>query len=129
VVLLVFNGLPRMLVAGPVFACLVMALAPIERRRLLAVPKSLVLVREMSYTVYLSHLLVPGVVGRVCQWFGASSVSLLDNAPFAALMITAVLCYGWVGYRGFEKPVLDHVNAFVRRRFAGNTPGLEPVER
>jgi peptidoglycan/LPS O-acetylase OafA/YrhL len=32
-------------------------------------------------------------------------------------MMAAVLCYGWVGYRCFEKPVLDRSNDFSRRRF------------
>jgi len=28
-----------------------------------------------------------------------------------------VVCYGWVGYRFFEKPVLDWANEFCKRRF------------
>jgi peptidoglycan/LPS O-acetylase OafA/YrhL len=71
----------------------------------------------MSYTVYLSHLLVLGVIGRVWQMLGAQPESLLDNVLFAALMMTAVLCYGRVGYRYFEKPMLDRSNEFSRRRF------------
>lgn len=71
----------------------------------------------MSYTVYLSHLLVLGVIGRVWQILGARPDSLLDNVLFSTLMMTTVLCYGWVGYRCFEKPVLDRFNDFSRRRF------------
>ena len=122
------HGLARMLVVGPVFACLVLALALLERRRLLTVPKPLVLVGDMSYTVYLSHLLVLGVIGRVWQWLGNSPVSLMDNMIFTALMVVAVLCYGWVGYRAFEMPVLDRANAFARQRFQA-TRRLQPLDR
>jgi exopolysaccharide production protein ExoZ len=74
-------------------------------------------------------LLVLGVIGRVWQRFGASSVSLIDNALFAVLMVAAVLCYGWVGYRAFEKPVLERTNAFARKRFGWDTLGPESVDR
>jgi peptidoglycan/LPS O-acetylase OafA/YrhL len=71
----------------------------------------------MSYTVYLSHLLVLGVIGRIWQIFGTAPDSLLDNVVISVLMMAAVVCYGWVGYRCFEKPVLDRSNDFSRRRF------------
>ncbi len=123
------HDLPRMLVVGPVFACLVLALALMERRQLLAVPRPLVLVGDMSYTVYLSHLLVLGVIGRVWQGLGNAPSSLLDNALFATLMVVAVLCYGWIGYRAFEKPVLDLANAFARQRFPHDTARPQPLDR
>ncbi|WP_296256296.1 MULTISPECIES: acyltransferase family protein [unclassified Pseudomonas] len=109
------QGMLRMLSVGAVFGTLIFALALLERRRLIKVPGWLVAVGDMSYTLYLSHLLVLGVVGRFWQMFGNWPNSLLDNALFAALMVAAVLCYGWVGYRWFEKPVLDRANAFSRR--------------
>lgn len=71
----------------------------------------------MSYTLYLSHLLVLGVIGRLWQWLGARPEGLLDNLGFIILMLTAVLCYGWVSYRCFEKPVLDGATRFCNRHF------------
>ncbi|WNW10667.1 acyltransferase [Pseudomonas sp. DTU_2021_1001937_2_SI_NGA_ILE_001] len=111
------HGLARMLVVGVVFGTLVLATALLERRGLLSPTPALVAVGDMSYTVYLSHLLVLGVIGRVWLWWGGSPLSLLDNFLFALLMLAAVLCYGWVGYRCFEKPVLDRANAFSKRYF------------
>ncbi|RML31654.1 putative Exopolysaccharide production protein ExoZ, partial [Pseudomonas syringae pv. maculicola] len=50
----------------------------------------------MSYTIYLSHLLVLGVIGRVWSLVGAWPESYLDNLFFAVLMMAAAVCYGWV---------------------------------
>jgi len=111
------QDLLRMFSVGGTFGLLVLTLALLERRNLIGVPNALVAVGDMSYTVYLSHLLVLGVIGRVWSVFGAHPESLLDNLLFAVLMMAAAVCYGWVGYRCFEKPVLDRANVFSKRHF------------
>lgn len=111
------HGLPRMLAVGGTFGIIVVALALLERRGRVRMPGALVAVGDMSYTIYLSHLLVLGVIGRVWTWLGAWPQSLLDNLLFTLVMMAAAICYGWVGYRGFEKPVLDRANALSKRRF------------
>jgi peptidoglycan/LPS O-acetylase OafA/YrhL len=116
------HGLTRMLSVGGAFGILVLAVALLERRRRLVVPGLLVAVGDMSYTIYLSHLLVLGVIGRAWAWAGSWPESLLDNALFSLIMMAAVVCYGWVGYRGFEKPVLDRANALSKRRFKTGAP-------
>ncbi|AAZ37393.1 acyltransferase [Pseudomonas savastanoi pv. phaseolicola] len=115
------QGLLRMLMVGGTFGLLVLTLALLERRRQLAVPGFLVAVGDMSYTIYLSHLLVLGVIGRVWSLVGAWPESYLDNLFFALLMMAATVCYGWVGYRCFEKPVLDRANAFSKTHFRVST--------
>ncbi|WP_439851476.1 acyltransferase family protein [Pseudomonas syringae] len=115
------QGLARMLLVGSVFGVLVLTLALLERRKRLSVPGALVVVGDMSYTVYLSHLLVLGVIGRIWSLVGAWPESYLDNLLFALLMMAAAICYGWVGYRCFEKPVLDRANAFSKRHFRANS--------
>ncbi|QHF03859.1 acyltransferase family protein [Pseudomonas asturiensis] len=111
------QGVLRMLTVGSTFGVLVLTLALLERRRKITVPAPLVAVGDMSYTVYLSHVLVIGVIGRVWSLVGAWPESYLDNLFFALLMLSATVCYGWVGYRCFEKPVLERANAFGKRRF------------
>ncbi|MFJ4143218.1 acyltransferase family protein [Pseudomonas sp. NPDC089734] len=111
------QGLFRMFAVGITFGALVLTLALLERRKKISMPRFLIAVGDMSYTVYLSHLLVLGVIGRVWGMVGAWPESYLDNLFFASLMMAAVVCYGWVGYRCFEKPVLDRANAFAKRRF------------
>lgn len=115
------QGLLRMLMVGGTFGVLVVTLALLERRRQLVVPVFLVAVGDMSYTIYLSHLLVLGVIGRVWSLVGAWPESYLDNLFFALLMMAAAVCYGWVGYRCFEKPVLDRANAFSKAHFRVST--------
>jgi peptidoglycan/LPS O-acetylase OafA/YrhL len=111
------EGTVRMLLVGTVFGSLVFSLALLERRARLSMPKFWVVVGDMSYTLYLSHLLVLGVIGRIWQWLGAWPANPLDNLGFFALMFIAVLCYGWVGYHCFEKPVLDRATRFCKRHF------------
>lgn len=115
------QGLLRMLMVGGTFGTLVLMLALLERRRRLVVPGFLVATGDMSYTIYLSHLLVLGVIGRVWSLVGAWPESYLDNLFFAVLMMAAAVCYGWVGYRCFEKPVLDRANAFSKTHFRVST--------
>ncbi len=111
------EGLARMLVVGLVFGSLILSLVLLERRQRIRVPTPLVFTGDMSYTIYLSHLLVLGVVGRAWQVLGNWPFSLLDNLLFLVLMMTAVLCYGWVGYSFFEKPVLDRATRYCNRWF------------
>lgn len=111
------QGMLRMFSVGPVFGTLIFGLALLERRQHLKIPAFLVAIGDMSYTLYLSHLSVLGVIGRLWQAFGPRPDSLLDNALFTGLMMTAALCYGWVGYRCFEKPLLDYCTDLCRRRF------------
>jgi peptidoglycan/LPS O-acetylase OafA/YrhL len=111
------QGMLRMCSVSAVFGTLVLGLALLERRKHIRMPAFLVATGDMSYTVYLSHLLVLGVIGRLWLMVGAAPDSLLDNVVFSVLMMAAVVCYGWVGYRCFEKPVLDRSNDFSRRRF------------
>jgi len=111
------EGLPRMLSVGVVFGTLTLSLALLERRKLIRMPGFLTMTGDMSYTIYLSHLLVLGVIGRAWQAIGAWPTSYLDNVGFVLLMMVAVLCYGWVGYHFYEKPVLDWATAYCKRRF------------
>lgn len=94
-----------------------LSLVLLERRQLIRFPQPLVFTGDMSYTLYLSHLLVLGVIGRAWLVMGNWPGSLLDNLLFLLLMMAAVLCYGWVGYSFFEKPVLDRATDYCNRRF------------
>lgn len=112
------EGLMRMLLVGGVFGALVGALVLLERRKRIRVPAFLIFTGDMSYTIYLSHLLVLGVIGHLWQRVGVWPASPWDNAVFLLLMMAAVLCYGALAYRFFEKPVLDWATAYCARTFA-----------
>jgi peptidoglycan/LPS O-acetylase OafA/YrhL len=118
------QGLSRMITVGVTFGAIVLTLALLERRGNLTTPAWLVALGDMSYTVYLSHLLVIGVMGRLWAQLGAWPQSLLDNLVVIALTLAATVCYGWVGYHWFEKPVLDRANALSKRRFKTGAPAV-----
>ncbi|NWD69928.1 acyltransferase [Pseudomonas gingeri] len=124
------EGLPRMLLVGLVFGALTLSLALLERRRLIQCPRFLVFTGDMSYTIYLSHLLVLGVIGRAWQIIGNWPTHFEDNLVFLALMMIAVWGYGWVGYSFFEKPVLDRATSYCNRRFrsASSRKLVDPVQ-
>ncbi len=94
-------------VLGCLYAVLVLALALLEQRKSLPVPRSLQFVGDISYTVYLSHILVLSVLGRLWSLAGASADSWLDNFIVLFVMFAAVITYGWVGYRLVERPTID----------------------
>jgi peptidoglycan/LPS O-acetylase OafA/YrhL len=93
-------------VLGCLYAVLVLALALLEQRKSLPVPRSLQFVGDISYTVYLSHILVLSVLGRLWSLAGASADSWLDNFIVLFVMLVAVITYGWVGYRLVERPTI-----------------------
>ena len=71
----------------------------------------------MSYTVYLSHVLVLSVIGKI--WLAIGPVSgLVDNVVACAVMFTAVIVYGWIAYRLIEKPTVD-LSHRLRARLIG----------
>ena len=92
---------------GCLYAGLILALALLEQRKALPVPRSLQFVGDISYTVYLSHILVLSVLGRLWSMVGASADAWLDNFIVLSVMFTAVITYGWLGYRLVERPTID----------------------
>ena len=100
------NPLTRALVIGGLYGALLAACVVLEARRLLRIPAFMRLNGDMSYTVYLSHVLVLSVIGKI--WLAIGPVSgLWDNAVACVTMFTAVIVYGWIAYRLIEKPMVD----------------------
>jgi peptidoglycan/LPS O-acetylase OafA/YrhL len=60
----------------------------------------------MSYTIYLSHILFLAAVGRLWAVTKPRQNNLFDNMFACLIMSTAVLVYGWLGYRLVEHPLL-----------------------
>lgn len=100
------RGLLRPLFLGILFGFLVFALALMERWHKLEFHGALTALGDMSYTVYLSHILVLSAVGRIWQFMGTNPASLADNGIAIVGMFLAVLVYGWIGYRVIERPAL-----------------------
>ena len=118
------EGVLRMLLCGGSFALLLLALALLEQRQHWTPPATLSAIGDMSYTVYLSHILVLGVIGKIWQWYGPDPSTLLDNVLFVSLMFGAALSYGWLAYKTLEKPLVNLLNQYGNRWFRQRAPTL-----
>ena len=120
-------SLMRALVLGVLFGSLLASCVVLEARRSLRIPAFLRLSGDMSYTVYLSHILVLSVIGKI--WLAIGPVSgLADNVVACTAMFTAVIAYGWIGYRLIEKPLVD-LSHRLRARVMGFLFRGHPVAR
>lgn len=110
-------GLIRAGVVGTLYGLLVFALATLEKEERIVIPRFLLLMGDASYTVYLSHVLVLSVIGRLWALAGPAPDSLFDNLLACLLMFAAVAVYGRLGYRFLEEPILRFSHALRKRWF------------
>lgn len=116
------QGLPRALSVGALFSLLIYAAAAAERSRLFRAPKTLLFFGDISYTVYLSHILVLAAVGRTWRGTFAMPDSLLDNILVLPGMLLAVAGFGWVAWRTVEQPLLGISHRLREQWFARPAP-------
>lgn len=111
-------------VMGLLYGLLVLSFAACEKQGRMNVPSSIRFLGDISYTVYLSHVLVLSAIGRL--WMMAASVpnQLYDNVVAFAIMMAAVIGYGWVGYRMVEQPVLAVSHRLRARWFDTDRLGI-----
>lgn len=106
-------GWQRIFLFGLPAACLVAGVIRLEAagwRRLF--PRPLVLVGDASYSLYLSHVLVIAVIGRIWVAYLAGP-SMLNHIVALVCVFVAAIAAGIVGFRLIEAPM--HA-AFRRRR-------------
>ena len=106
----------RVSVIGTLYGFLVLSLATLEREKKLSVPGWLQAGGDISYTVYLSHVLVLNAIGRLWAMVHPLQSSLLDNVLAFLIMMAAVMGYGWLGYRVVEQP-LSRLSQRLRARW------------
>lgn len=119
------EGLLRVSIIGTLYGLLVLSVTTIEKLNKITVPKYLQFFGDISYTVYLSHVLVLSVIGRLWLMLSPVPNSLLDNLLACLIMLAAVVGYGWVGYRLVEQPIMQVSHRFRARWFENdcrNTP-------
>lgn len=67
-------------------------------------PKPLCRIGDISYSIYLSHLLTLNFIGRI--WAGVAADSTIDNWLVLPIMLTAVIGVGAVSYSQIERPMI-----------------------
>lgn len=82
---------------------------------------------DWSYSVYLLHLFVLGLLKWVFTWAGKQEAlapyfrlghpGIADNLIFLACLLVGALMAGWLGHRLIERPVLAVVSALRRILF------------
>jgi peptidoglycan/LPS O-acetylase OafA/YrhL len=105
-------GWPRVyLFTGPFLLMLYGAVA-MEKNQLAIAPGWLVRIGDHSYSIYLTHILVLSVCGRI--WKSISWDSYADNALMIVLALASVLVCGTLCFRFIEKPLLNLSRHLVR---------------
>ena len=98
------------------FALIIYGAVALERAGKLSVPRPLVRLGDWSYSLYLSHLLVLGVIIRILPKLSDSlaptSSGVLGNLVFIGLGLTLPILVAAIFYYGAERPLLK----FMRRR-------------
>ena len=92
------------------FALMVYGAVALERAGKLSVPRALKTLGDWSYSLYLSHLLVLGVIARILpilsERFALTQRGSLDNLIFIALGLTVPIIAAAAFYYGAERPLL-----------------------
>jgi len=96
--------LTQTLIFGLIFALLVISLAALELKREIKFWPWLIRLGDISFTVYLSQLLVIGAIGRTWSAFFLKPGSWADNALMLSLMLIAIWGWSSIGYRLIERP-------------------------
>ncbi len=94
----------RVVLFGLPAAVMVHTLVAMERNGRQCLPRWLIDIGNASYSIYLSHILVLSVVGRVWRAIGWGGRG--GNHIMLGIMLAAVVAFGMVCYRYIEKPLL-----------------------
>lgn len=104
------------IVFGIVFSLLVMACVVIEKKTAIQFPAFLVQVGNVSYTIYLSHVLILGVLGRLWAAYFQKPFIVWDNLFIMLLMLSAIIIYSMIAYPLIER---SSYNFLVKRFSSG----------
>ncbi len=92
------------IVFGIVFSLLVIASVELEKRLDLRLPAFLIKIGDVSYTIYLSHVLILGVTGRLWAAYFQKPFLVWDNLLVFPIMLAAIITYSFIAYRLIEYP-------------------------
>lgn len=112
------DDLRHALGVGGLYGVLLISLVTLESAGKVPAFRFLGFVGDISYTVYLSHVLVLGAVGHLWQLTSPAADSLVDNTLVVLAMSGAVLGYGFIGFRLIEQPMLRTSHRLRSRWFA-----------
>ncbi|SDY51841.1 acyltransferase family protein [Pseudomonas salomonii] len=109
-------SLERALIVGGGYMLILLALALREFESQWEVPGFLKSLGDMSYSLYLSHILTLSVCGRLWIAFGSAEGGLVASAIFWALSLPVVIVVGYVSYRFVECPLTKYLSQLGKNR-------------
>jgi len=116
------KGIIRVIIFGiPASLALYSALL-YEKNHNITMPNWLCKIGDASYSIYLSHIIVLSIVGRV--WSKFSTNGALDNFIAFTLMLIAVLISGFISYKLIEGTLLIKTRKLERYIFNKNEKPL-----
>lgn len=112
-------GLMRPLTLGVGFALLLLAATAFENRGGIGILGRLSILGDMSYSIYLCHVLVLAVMGRVWQAVaGPLTTNVFAVGVWWILTLAAVLGFAYLSYRLVERPVMKLSRRWRARVFS-----------
>jgi peptidoglycan/LPS O-acetylase OafA/YrhL len=111
------DGWYRVLFFGAPCSLMVYGAVASEFKGRLYFPPWLNAIGDASYSIYLSHVLVLSVLGRV--WYQFGQEGLYDNYLVFAFMILLVIVYGYLSFRYIEKPIIRSFRKYRAKIFMG----------
>jgi peptidoglycan/LPS O-acetylase OafA/YrhL len=103
-------GWVRILVFGIPSALALYSALLYERFNGCAMPKWMCKIGDASYSIYLSHVIVLSIVGRLWVLFAAKGY--LDNVIVLIIMFIAVIIVGYISFNFIEKTFLKKTQLF-----------------
>lgn len=110
------SGWVRVLVFGIPAALALYAALLYEKNNGTMMPKWICKIGDASYSIYLSHVIVLSVVGRIWALFAAEGY--LDNIIMQLIMFIAVLVVGYISFNLIEKPFFKKTRVFEKKLFS-----------
>ncbi len=107
------KGWTRILVCGVPAMLTVYTALLLEVKNKKIMPGWLCRIGDASYSIYLSHVIVLSVVGRI--WFTFATEGITDNIVMIIVMISAVLISGFLSYQILERKMLSITRKFNER--------------
>ncbi len=105
-----YTKLIQSLICGILFSIIIISLVNIENKKEIRIPKFFIWLGDVSYTLYLSHILVLGVIGRI--WSSKifqMPANKIDNFIYIFIILIAVLTYSYFGNKLIEKPSYNYL--------------------
>ena len=121
-----FAGWDRVLVYGAPSVALVYAAAGMELAGQLRAPRWMTAIGDISYSLYLSHLLVIATLAHL--WMRFALPGPIDNIAMISIMVAVPLVLAAIVYVAFERPSVRLAHDIRRSLFGDNHAAKAPQD-